>query len=102
QLLDHTAVAADRPILQVLGHPLAVVLTGTDWGYCWLARGGLLLLIAVVLGGPSARGPATDDVRGTRSPRLLWAMVLSGALLLPLSLTSHGAATLEIRTAAVC
>ena len=59
QLLDHTAVAADRPISQVLGPPLAAVLTGTDWGYCWLARGGLLLLLAVILGVPSAR--ATVD-----------------------------------------
>jgi copper transport protein len=102
QLLDHTAVAADRPITQVLGPPLAAVLTGTDWGYCWLARVGLLLLLAVILGGPSAARPATDDVRGARSPRLLWATVLSGALLLTLSLTSHGAATLEIRASAIC
>src|SRR5262245_58385684 len=102
QLLDHTAVAAERPISQVLGPPLAAVLTGTDWGYCWLARGGLLLLIAVILGGPAAARPSTDDVRGARSPRFLWATVLSCGLLLTLSLTSHGAATLEIRTAAVC
>ena len=32
----------------------------------------------------------------------MWAAVLSGGLLLSLSLTSHGAATLEIRAAAVC
>jgi copper transport protein len=102
QLLDHTAVAADRPLSQVLGPPLAAVLTGTDWGYCWLARGGLLLLIAVILGGPSATRPATDEARGARLPRLLWATVLGGGLILTLSLTSHGAATLEIRTAAVC
>jgi copper transport protein len=102
QLLDHTAVAAERPLSQVLGSPLAAVLTGTDWGYCWLARGGLLLLLAVLLGGPAVARPATEAVRGARSLRLLGATVLSGGLLLTLSLTSHGAATLEIRTAAVC
>jgi copper transport protein len=53
-------------------------------------------------GGPSPTRPATDAARGARSPRLLWALVLSGGLLLTLSLMSHGAATLEIRTAAVC
>jgi copper transport protein len=102
QLLDHTAVAAERPMSQVLGPPLAAVLTGTDWGYCWLAREGLLLLMAVILGGASAAHPSTDDMRGARAPRLLGALGLSTGLLLTLSLTSHGAATLEIRAAAVC
>ena len=40
QLFDHTAVAADLPFSQVLGHPLAAVLTGTDWGSCWLRAWG--------------------------------------------------------------
>jgi copper transport protein len=102
QLVDHTAVAADVPFSQALGHPLAAVLLGTDWGYCWLARGVLLVLIAVILGGPSAARPSPDDAWGAGSSRLLWATILSGGLLLTLSLTSHGAATLEIRAAAVC
>jgi copper transport protein len=102
QLLDHTAVAADLPFFHVLGHPLAAVLTGTDWGYCWLVRGVFLLLIAVLLTVPSPPEPSTDDARRAWSPRLVGATILSGGLLLTLSLTSHGAATLEIRAAAVC
>ena len=49
QLLDHTAVAADVPFYQALGRPLATVLTGTDWGYLWLGRVGVLGLMAAVL-----------------------------------------------------
>ena len=103
QLLDHTAVAADVPFYQALGRPLATVLTGTDWGYLWLGRVGVLGLIAAVLLGvhASLRQPA-DKGRGAWSPRILWATVLGSVLLLTLSLVSHGAATLEIRAAAVC
>ena len=54
QLLDHTAVAADVPFYQALGRPLATVLTGTDWGYLWLGRVGVLGLIAAVLSLPRA------------------------------------------------
>ena len=102
QLLDHTAVAADLPVSQVLGHPLTAVLMGTDWGYCWLGRMGVLFIMVAVLGIPLRPGPPADEVGRARSPRVLWATVLSGGLLLTLSLTSHGAATLEIRAAAVC
>jgi copper transport protein len=102
QLLDHTAVAADLPFSQVLGHPLTAVLMGTDWGYCWLGRMGVLCIMAAVLGVPLLPGPPSDEGWRARSPRVLWATVLSGGLLLSLSLTSHGAATLEIRAAAVC
>jgi copper transport protein len=102
QLLDHTAVAADVPLPQTLGRPLATVLTGTDWGYLWLGRVGVLGLMAAVLCLPlSPRQPADEEHRGW-SYSLLWATVLGSVLLLTLSLVSHGAATLEIRAAAVC
>jgi putative copper export protein len=102
QLLDHTAVAADVPLPQTLGRPLATVLTGTDWGYLWLGRVGVLGLMAAVLCLPlSPRQPADEEHRGW-SYSLLWATVLGSVLLLTLSLVSHGAATLEIRAAATC
>src|SRR5215813_13382561 len=76
QLLDHTAVAADLPFSQVLGHPMTAVLMGTDWGYCWLGRMGVLCIMAAVLGVPFLPGPLADEVGRARSPRFLWATVL--------------------------
>jgi copper transport protein len=101
-LLDHTAVAAELPLSQALGHPLAVVLTSTDWGHLWLGRVGVLVLMAAVLGVPLPPKKLADETWDAWPHRILWATALGGALLLTLSLASHGAATLEIRAAAVC
>ena len=103
QLLDHTAVAADVPFYQALGRPLATVLTGTDWGYLWLGRVGVVGLIAAVLRLPRPVQQQADKGRGAWvRHRVPWATVLGSVLLLTFSLVSHGAATLEIRAAAVC
>jgi copper transport protein len=102
QLLDHTAVAADVPLYQTFGRPLATVLTSTDWGYLWLGRAGILGLIATVLCLSRASQQPADAGRGAWFHCVLWATVLGNALLLTFSLISHGAATLEIRAAAVC
>jgi copper transport protein len=101
-LVDHTAVAAELPFSQALGHPLMVVLTGTDWGHLWLGRVGVLVLMAAVLGVPLSPKKLVDETWDAWPHRILWATALGGALLLTLSLASHGAATLEIRAAAVC
>jgi len=102
QLLDHTAVAADLPFYKVLGRPLVAVVTGTDWGRLWLGRMGLLVLMAAFLGVRLSPEKLEDEARRAWSPSILWATALGGGLLLTLSLASHGAATLEIRVAAVC
>jgi copper transport protein len=101
-LLDHTAVAAELPFSKALGHPLVVVLTGTDWGHLWLGRVGVLVLMAAVLGVPLPPKKLVDETGDAWPHPILWATALGGALLLTLSLASHGAATLEIRAAAVC
>jgi copper transport protein len=102
QLLDHTAVAADLPFYKALGRPLVTVLTGTDWGRLWLGRMGVLMLMAVVLGVLLPPRKPADEALGAWSPSMLGATALGGGLLLTLSLASHGAATLEIRAAAIC
>ena len=78
QLLEHTAVAADVPFYQALGRPLATVLTGTDWGYLWLGRVGVLGLMAVVLRIPLGPRQLAAAGRGAWSPSVLWATVLGG------------------------
>ncbi len=102
QLVDHTAVAAELPFYKALGRPLATVLMGTDWGHLWLARLGLLGLMAADLSASLSRRKLADEGRGAWRYSILWATALGGVLLLTLSLASHGAATLEIRAAAVC
>jgi copper transport protein len=102
QLVDHTAVAAELPFYQVLGHPLITVLMGTDWGHLWLARVGVLVLMAVVFGVLFSPKKLEDEAQVTWFPNILGATALGGGLLLTLSLVSHGAATLEIRAAAIC
>jgi copper transport protein len=102
QLLDHTAVAAELPFYKALGRPLVTVLTATDWGYLWLGRMGLLALMAAVLGVWRPPDKLADEASGAWPHSILWATALGGGLLLTFSLASHGAATLEIRAAAVC
>ena len=102
QLVDHTAVAAELPFYKALGRPLATVLLGTDWGHLWLGRLGVLGIMVAVLGVPLLSGLRAAEGRGAWRHSILWATALGGVLLLTLSLASHGAATLEIRAAAVC
>jgi len=101
-LLDHTAAAAELPFSKVLGRPLAVVLTGTDWGHLWLGRVGVLGIMVVVFGVSRPPTKLVDETWDAWARSILWSTALGGGLLLTLSLASHGAATLEIRTAAIC
>jgi putative copper export protein len=102
QLVDHTAVVAELPFYKALGRPLVIVLTGTDWGHLWLARVGVLVLMAAVLGVPLPPEQLEDEAWGTWSHNIPEATALGCGLLLTLSLVSHGAATLEICAAAIC
>jgi copper transport protein len=88
-----------------LGPPLISLLAGTDWGQLWLWRIGCWLVLALVPGlflasqfrqrngGPTSY-PSQRALRGL-------GLAVSLGVLLTLSLTSHGAATAEVRTAAV-
>ncbi|MBI2847027.1 MAG: copper resistance protein CopC/CopD [Chloroflexi bacterium] len=102
QLLVQTSVVYDIPLYKTLGSPLTSILKDTAWGHLWLWRMGLLLTMAAVLG-----GARTALLRRQGSSKLLplfirvGALALGGAVLLTMSLGSHGAATGQIRTAAV-
>jgi putative copper export protein len=102
QLVDHTVVATEVPFPQALGHPLATVLTGTDWGHLWLGRMGVLGLMAAVLRVSLAPRQPAAEAWGAWPHSIVWATGLGGGLLLTISLASHGAALREIRAAAVC
>jgi copper transport protein len=106
QLVVQAAMAAAPPLLASLGKSLAAVLTGTAWGHLWLWRVGILVALAVVLRRSAVMG---QRQAGGEAParRPHWGMQiltlgLGGGVLLTLSLVSHGAATANIRVAAIC
>ena len=104
QLLLQAAASHEVSIAETLGGPLWSLLADTAWGRLWLWRIGLSLvfaaaLVALVLpvGWLAIR---LGSERIQILPRVL-ALGLGGAVLWTLSLTSHGAATADIRSAAL-
>jgi copper transport protein len=99
QLLLYAAALFDIPIGQVFGGPLRSALSRTDWGRFWVWRAWLLLLLVMVLAGLTA-------ARASLRPALLrlfqiGALVIALGILFTLSMVSHAAANLTIRTAAI-
>ncbi|MBQ10866.1 MAG: hypothetical protein CMJ45_04885 [Planctomyces sp.] len=105
QLLLQASVVHDISMVEAMGAPAGSILVDTEWGRLWLWRVGLLSVMAVLLGLAYAvreEGPApVDSIRSLR-PTLWTLVVAAGAgILLTLSLVSHGAATTEVRSAAI-
>ena len=105
QLLLQTGSTFETSWWGAVGEPGWSIATETEWGRLWLWRIGLILASAAVLAAVYARrrrGPAGDAERDA-FPRLVRAVSLAAAVgvLVTLSLTSHGAATAGIETAAV-
>ena len=104
QLLLQAAIIHDVSMLETLGGPLWSILLETEWGGVWRWRAGLALVFALVLASPliitRGQGTSGSDNRWELASRLL-AIGLGGGILWTLSLTSHGAATTGIRSAAL-
>ena len=90
-----TLVTVDTSLWEALGGPLWSTLSSTSWGKLWLWRVAAALAFGVAF-------------FGLRFPPELWqpalrtlALALGGAALWTLALTSHGAATLDIRNMAI-
>jgi copper transport protein len=105
QLIVQTAAVFDASFQEILGSPIMDIITGTDWGNLWLWRVGLLLAIAVALSLDAlwpSRESSHDGLKWDL-PLVIRTLALAGGagMLLTLSLTSHGAATLRIKFPAV-
>ena len=108
QLLLQAAIIHDVSMLETLGGPLWSILLETEWGGVWRWRAGLALVFALVLAAPliiahvqgRGQGSSASHNRWELASRLL-AIGLGGGILWTLSLTSHGAATTGIRSAAL-
>ena len=92
QLVVQASVAFESSILAVFGGPVWEVLFETEWGRLWLWR--------VVLGAASAVAVIVAWRRGDNLALATLGAVLGAAALLAISLTSHAAATVNVRTTA--
>ena len=109
QLLVQSALIHEVPVVKGIGAPVWNTLRETAWGGLWLWRIGLTAAFALALviltlspGLPTAR-PATTG-KGSSLARMAVStlgLAIGGGILWTLSLTSHGAATSGIRTAAL-
>ena len=104
QLIVNAAEAHEVSPLRTLGSPLQSILGDTEWGRLWLWRIGLslafLATLAVLLFESMWVRSEEETERWAVGARLL-ALGIGGGILVTLSLTSHGAATTGIRSAAL-
>ena len=104
QLVLNAAAAHEVSFPGTLGSPLWSILTDTEWGQLWVWRMGLslafLAALAVLMFESMRTRPEEETERWAVGARLL-ALGFGGGILVTLSLTSHGAATTGIRSAAL-
>ena len=104
QLVLNAAAAHEVSFPGTVGSPLWSILADTEWGRLWVWRVGLslafLAALAVLLFESMRTRPEEETERWAVGSRLL-ALGFGGGILVTLSLTSHGAATTGIRSAAL-
>ena len=93
QLIVQASVVFESSLPAVFGGPVWEVLFGTEWGRLWLWR--------VALGTASAAAAIAAWRRGDNPGLALLSVVLGAGALLAISLTSHAAATVNVRTEAI-
>jgi copper transport protein len=99
QLVVQASVIHGVPLHEALGIPMLSVLRGSQWGQLWMWRVGLILpVIAWLLLKLRVGQQQKENVAILFT---VLALLAGAASLLTISLSSHGAAALEIRTAAI-
>ena len=95
QLFLLTTITQEVSVWQAFAGPVADMVSGTEWGRLWLWR------IAAGVGFAIALGALRYASRLWQPAVMLLALALGCAALWTISLVSHGAATVEIRTLAL-
>ena len=93
QLIVQASVVFESSLPAVFGGPVWELLFGTEWGRLWLWR--------VALGAASAAAVIVGWRREDKLVLVALGAVLGIASLLTISLTSHAAATVNVRTEAI-
>jgi copper transport protein len=103
-LVLQVSITFELGLLQSLGQPLAAMLIETNWGKLWLARMILALALAVLLWRTTRStrdsSPAESGSLKRPDPLELAVGALGLLILITITLTSHAAATEDIRLAA--
>ena len=99
QLLLLTIITRDVALWGVFSGPLWSTLTATGWGEIWVWRAAAALAFGLVLFVLHIFAQSAPQMLQT--PGRIFALMLGGAVLWTLGLTSHGAATVEIRNMAL-
>ena len=96
QLLVQASVVYETSAVDALGSPIRSLLTETDWGRLWLWRALLAVLMTASLGTAWRRIRSEPEQGGGLA--LIYAAALLGlGVLLTISMTSHAAATPNVR-----
>ena len=93
QLIVQASVVFESSIPAVFGGPVWELLFGTEWGRLWLWR--------VALGAASGVAAIVAWRRGDNVALAILGVALGAGALLTISLTSHAAATVNVRTEAI-
>ena len=93
QLIVQASVVFESSLAAVFGGPLWDLLFDTEWGRLWLWR--------IALGTASAAAAIASWRRGDNLALALLSVALGAGALLAVSLTSHAAATVNVRTEAI-
>ena len=100
QLVVQASVVYETSTVDALGSPISSLLTETDWGRLWLWRTLLALLMTASLGTAWRRIRSEPEQGGGLA--LIYAAALLGlGVLLTISMTSHAAATPNVRSMAL-
>ena len=100
QLVSQASVVYETSVVGALGNPLRSLLAETDWGKLWMWRTLLAALMTAVLTVEWRRVRREPEPRGSLALIFITA-VLGVGVLVTISMTSHGAATPNVRSIAI-
>ena len=100
QLVSQASVVYETSVVGALGNPLRSLLAETDWGRLWIWRALLAALMTAVLTVEWRRVRRELEPRGSLALIFITA-VLGVGVLVTISMTSHGAATPNVRSIAI-
>ena len=100
QLVSQASVVYETSVVGALGNPLRSLLAETDWGKLWMWRTLLAALMTAVLTVEWRRVRREPEPRGSLA-LIYIAAVLGVGVLVTISMTSHGAATPNVRSIAI-
>ena len=100
QLVSQASVVYETSVVGALGNPLRSLLAETDWGRLWIWRALLAALMTAVLTVEWRRVRREPEPRGSLALIFITA-VLGIGVLVTISMTSHAAATPNVRSMAL-